>query len=109
MGWPAPGPRQARGLQIGIGCLAALSFISGGFAGIYLLAWAIFRGQPSLTFSFPTPALLGFVPPFLSVGLGIWTWRTNAVWRFASITAILCGVLGLGFAGIDMLVLFLVH
>ena len=106
MGSPAPRPRQARSLQIGIGCLSALSFVSGGTAGIYLLAWAIYRSEPSLAFSFPTLALLGFVPPLLSVGLGVWTWRTNAVQRFASITAILCGVLGLGFAGIDVMMIF---
>ena len=105
-GSPLPGPRDARGLQLGISCLGLFSFITGGFAGILFLAWAIYRRDSSLAFPFPTPGLLGFVPPLASIWLGVWTWHANKVWRLASIIAILAGVVGLGFVVIDGFIFF---
>jgi len=100
----APGPSLARGWQIGLGCVAALSLVTGSVAGLVILAWAIYRHEPSVAFSFPNIALVGFVPPLVSIVAGVWTWRSHKVWRFASATAIFSGVMGIGFAAMDVFV-----
>ena len=92
----APGPKDARGWRIGLGCFGFLSMIPAALAGPTLFGWLALGRYESL--SFPTSALLLYIPAIASIGLGAWTWRTKRVWWFASLTAILAGAFGLLFA-----------
>jgi len=93
-----PGPKDARGWQIGLGCFAFLSMIPAAIAGPFLFGWLALGRYEAL--SFPTAAFLCYLPAVASIGLGMWTWRTKKVRRFASLAAILGGAFGVSFAAL---------
>jgi hypothetical protein len=93
-----PGRKDARGWQFGLGCFAFLSMIPAALVGPLLFGWLALGRYEAL--SFPTAALLGYLPAIASIGLGVWTWRTKKVRRIASIAAILGGAFGLSFAAL---------
>jgi hypothetical protein len=91
-----PGPREARGLQIALGCLGFMSMITASLSSIFFFGWvATLRTNP---FPFPAAALLGFLPAVVSIGLGAWAWRANRVRKLAPLTAIAGGAFALLFA-----------
>jgi hypothetical protein len=93
-----PGRKDARGWQIGLGCFAFVSMALAAIAGPFLFGWLALGRYEAL--SFPTGALLCYIPAIASIGLGLWTWRAKKVRRMASITAVLGGAFGVSFAAL---------
>jgi len=81
--------------RIGLTCLSILSLATGMFAGVLGMA-ALLLG-PELAGPSKTASIFIALIPMASVGLGLWSWRTNRVWRMVSAYTIGAGVLGILF------------
>lgn len=102
-----PGRHEARGWEISLGCLGLIGLAAGTVAGLVLFGGAVLNSvdRPS------GPNLLDFLVlvPLGVAALGLWTWRANLVWRFASGYAIVIGIVGVAFAVLPSAVLLLAH
>jgi hypothetical protein len=90
----APGPKEARGWQIGLGGLGCLTMLVGTPIGLAFLG-AFIRGH-----SFPSLAAIGLLLPCASIGLGAWTLRTKRVRVLSSAVAIGAGIWALGLSAL---------
>lgn len=88
------GPRQARGLQAGLGLSGFVAVVSGAIASAPFYVWLSILLAP-LPMPFPAPWLVGLILPLAAIALGVWAWRNRKVPRLAAGIAIASGIPGL--------------
>lgn len=99
-----PGRRRVRGWQISLSCLGFLSLLAGvvggllSFGTITLSGAGIAIGTPWLAIA------LSLSIPVLSIILGAWSWYARKARRLASAYAVVTGAVGLGLAGLMVLI-----
>lgn len=97
----ALGPRDARGLQVALGCIGVLSVTVSAVAGIALMWWVyLLHSNPNEPF--PTMAPIALALPLASIGFGAWAWHGNKVRRLASGGAIAMGTGSLAIVAMEV-------